>query len=100
MNWRTSPRGIAGIAQPGTLLRGCSSALCRLRQEDRDCRPATTQHKTKTKQKEEQKKLRSAYVANVRANLRGQLDNISIVEKDGSITDLGKKHGDKGNGTH
>ena len=24
-----------------------------------------------------------------------QLDNISIVEKDGSITDLGKKHGNK-----
>lgn len=44
-------------------------------------------------EKEEQKQLRSAYVANVRANLRGQLDNISILEKDGSITDLGKKHG-------
>ena len=44
-------------------------------------------------EKEEQKQLRSAYVANVRANLRGQLNNISIVEKDGSITDLGKKHG-------
>ena len=44
-------------------------------------------------EKEEQKQLRSAYVANVRANLRGQLNQISIVEKDGSITDLGKKHG-------
>ncbi len=44
-------------------------------------------------EKEEQKQLRSAYVANVRANLRGQLDNISILEKDGSITDLSKKHG-------
>lgn len=42
-------------------------------------------------EKEEQKKLREAYVANVRANLRGQLDNISIVEKDGSITNLGEK---------
>ena len=48
-------------------------------------------------EKEEQKQLRSAYVANVRANLRGQLNQISIVEKDGSITDLGKKHGQKGN---
>lgn len=47
-------------------------------------------------EKEEQKQLRNAYVANVRANLRGQLDNISIIEKDGSITDLGKKHGKKG----
>ena len=46
-------------------------------------------------EKEEQKELRQAFVANVRANLRGQLNNISIVEKDGSITDLGKKFGDK-----
>ena len=46
-------------------------------------------------EKEEQKELRQAYVANVRANLRGQLNNISIIEKDGSITDLGKKFGDK-----
>ena len=46
-------------------------------------------------EKEEQKKLRQDYVANVRANLRGQLNNISIIEKDGSITDLGKKFGDK-----
>ncbi len=57
-------------------------------------------HKSQTEglteeEKEEQKQLRNAYVANVRANLRGQLDNISIVEKDGSITDLGKKHGHK-----
>ncbi len=46
-------------------------------------------------EKEEQKRLRQAYVANVRANLRGQLNNISIVEKDGSVTDLGEKFGDK-----
>lgn len=44
-------------------------------------------------EKKEQKELRQAYVANVRANLKGQLDNISIVEKDGSVTDLGKKFG-------
>ena len=44
-------------------------------------------------EKEEQKRLRQAYVANVRANLRGQLDNISIVERDGSVTDLGRKFG-------
>ena len=55
-------------------------------------------HKSQTEgltdaEKEEQKQLRSSYVANVRANLKGQLDNISIVEKDGSITALGKKHG-------
>ena len=46
-------------------------------------------------EKKEQQELRQAYVANVRANLRGQLDNISIIEKDGSVTDLGKKFGDK-----
>lgn len=46
-------------------------------------------------EKEEQKRLRQAYVANVRANLRGQLNNISIVEKDGSVTDLGEKFGRK-----
>lgn len=39
---------------------------------------------------EEQKALRSEYVANIRANLKAQLDNIDIVEKDGSITHLKK----------
>ena len=51
-------------------------------------------------EKEEQQKLRQEYVANVRANLRGQLNNISIVEKDGSITDLGEKYGNKNERTH
>lgn len=51
-------------------------------------------------EKEEQQNLRQAYVANVRANLRGQLDNISIVEKDGSVTDLGEKYGNKNKRTH
>ena len=44
-------------------------------------------------EKDEQARLRSAYVANVRNNLKGQLNNISIVEKDGTITNLGEKHG-------
>ncbi|MDE5933288.1 MAG: DUF896 domain-containing protein [Lachnospiraceae bacterium] len=43
-------------------------------------------------EKKEQAELRSAYVANVRNNLKSQLDNISIVEKDGTITNLGEKH--------
>ena len=42
-------------------------------------------------EKAEQAKLRAEYVANVRANLRGQLENISIQEADGSITKLSKK---------
>lgn len=44
-------------------------------------------------EKEEQARLRGAYIANIRNNLREQLNNISILEKDGTITDLGKKHG-------
>lgn len=46
-------------------------------------------------EKAEQAKLRAAYVANVRANLRSQLDNVSIRETDGSITNLGEKYGAK-----
>ena len=45
--------------------------------------------------KEEQAKLRRDYIDSVRANLKGQLDNINIQEKDGSITNLAKKYGNK-----
>lgn len=44
---------------------------------------------------EEQKRLRQEYIMSIRRNLRGSLDNISIQEEDGTITDLGKKHGKK-----
>lgn len=44
-------------------------------------------------EKAEQKRLRQEYIQAIRASLRADLDNISILEKDGSITDLGKKHG-------
>ena len=44
-------------------------------------------------EKEEQAALRKQYVADIKASLRGHLNNISIVEKDGSVTDLGKKYG-------
>ena len=44
---------------------------------------------------EEQKKLRAEYIASVRMNLRTQLDNINIQEKDGSIVNLGEKYGKK-----
>ena len=59
-------------------------------------------HKSQTEagltpeEKEEQQKLRADYVASVRAALRGQLDNIDIEEKDGSITNLGEKFGQNG----
>ena len=43
-------------------------------------------------EKEEQALLRAEYIAAVRANLRGTLNQISIVEPDGSITDLSKRN--------
>ncbi len=46
-------------------------------------------------EKEEQAALRKEYIETVRKNLRGTLNNISIKEQDGSITDLGKKYGNK-----
>ena len=42
-------------------------------------------------EKAEQAAQRAEDVANVRANLRGQLDHISIKEQDGSITNLGEQ---------
>lgn len=41
----------------------------------------------------EQASLRKEYIENVRRNLRGQLNNISVVEPDGSITQLGEQYG-------
>lgn len=46
-------------------------------------------------EKKEQAKLRAEYVANVRNNLRSQLDNVSIQNPDGSIINLGEKFGNK-----
>lgn len=46
-------------------------------------------------EKEEQQALRKEYVANVRANLRGQLDNITIQKEDGTLENLGEKYGSK-----
>ena len=44
-------------------------------------------------EKEEQARLRQEYVAAIRGSLRNNLNNITIKGPDGSITDLGKKHG-------
>ncbi len=41
----------------------------------------------------EQQLLRKEYIEAIRRNLRGQLDNIDVEEKDGSITNLGEKYG-------
>ena len=43
----------------------------------------------------EQQILRKEYIDSFKRNLRGQLNNISIKEKDGSITNLGEKFGSK-----
>lgn len=57
-------------------------------------------HKSKAEglteeEKQEQAALRAEYVANVRANLRGQLNSISIQNADGTVENLGEKFGNK-----
>ncbi|WP_124066487.1 DUF896 domain-containing protein [Clostridium sp. E02] len=69
--------------------------------QDKIDRINTLYHKAKAtglteEEKEEQKLLRNEYIMSIRSSLRGNLDNISIKEEDGSITDLGKKHGNVG----
>ena len=46
-------------------------------------------------ERKEQALLRQEYVADFRKNLIGQLNNIDIQEKDGSIINLGEKYGGK-----
>ena len=46
-------------------------------------------------EKEEQKMLRQEYIEAIRGNIRSQLDNVDILEADGSTThlsDVRKKH--------
>ena len=59
-------------------------------------------HKSKAEglteeEKKEQKILRQEYIESFRENLRGQLNNISNKEKDGTIVNLGEKYGKKRN---
>lgn len=46
-------------------------------------------------EKEEQAKLRREYIDLIKGSLKGQLDNIDIQEKDGTVTNLGEKFGKK-----
>ena len=46
-------------------------------------------------EKAEQAQLRKEYVASVRANLRGQLDSITIDHPAGTTENLGEKFGKK-----
>lgn len=57
-------------------------------------------HKSKAEgltdvERKEQQVLRREYIDSFKRNLRGQLDQISIQEADGSITNLGEKFGIK-----
>ena len=60
-------------------------------------------HKSKAEgltaeESKEQQILRREYIDSFKRNLRSQLNNISIKEADGTITDLGEKFGNqKGN---
>lgn len=46
-------------------------------------------------EKKEQDLLRKEYIASVKKNLRNQLNNIDMVNDDGSIENLGEKYGNK-----
>ena len=46
-------------------------------------------------ERKEQKILRQEYLELVRRNLRSQLNNIDVEEKDGTVVDLGEKYGTK-----
>lgn len=46
-------------------------------------------------EKTEQALLRKEFVADVRNNLRAQLDNIDLQNPDGTISNLGEKYGNK-----
>ncbi len=48
-------------------------------------------------EKNEQDMLRKQFVADVRGNLRAQLNNIDMVNEDGTVENLGEKYGNKGN---
>lgn len=44
-------------------------------------------------EKKEQQLLRQEFLMSVRANLKSQLNQIDILEADGSVTNLGDKYG-------
>ncbi len=66
--------------------------------QERIDRINTLYHKSQSvglteEEKEEQKRLRMEYIASIRESLRGNLNQISIQEADGTITNLGEKYG-------
>ncbi len=68
--------------------------------EDKIKRINELYHKSKgegltLEEKEEQAALRKEYLNNIRANMRAQLNNIDMVNPDGSITNLGDQYAKK-----
>ena len=62
----------------------------------------TLYHKSKSvgltpEEKEEQKRLRKEYIKSIRASLLGTLNNIDMQEEDGTVVNLGEKHGKRYN---
>lgn len=51
-----------------------------------------------TEEKKEQDLLRKEFIANVRGNLRSQLNHIDMVNEDGSIENLGEKYANRHSG--
>lgn len=57
-------------------------------------------HKSKAEglndaEKEEQAKLRKAYIEAIRGNIRAQLNNIDLVDEDGKVENLGEKYANR-----
>lgn len=58
-------------------------------------------HKSQTpeglneEEKQEQAELRKAYISAIRRNMRGSLDSVDIINRDGTVTNLGEAHGRK-----
>ncbi len=50
-------------------------------------------------EKKEQAILRQEFIANVRSSVRNQLNNIDMVNEDGSVENLGEKYGNKKQGS-
>lgn len=50
-------------------------------------------------EKKEQAILRQEFIANVRSNIRNQLNNIDMVNEDGSVENLGEKYGNQKQGS-
>lgn len=74
-------------------------------QQEKIDRINTLYHKSQStglteEEKTEQAALRKEYIDAIRSSMRGDLNAISIKEKDGTITDLGKKFGKSRQGRH